>query len=489
MHPIGMVRVCHFEFVWRTMHIELTVPRFLVFHQMHCSQRFYSFVQRSYAKKILLQPPKSFHDWKQKFFFIKVGVIPMRMTFRGKEDVPTKTIQTLVDENWYQDLKDIPSIALPEKALVGANMSLNWRMNREDKPVYMEADKKGGKMAIVTKKPDEELWYHRIMRNFVLPQDADLVAQPATGRGHFLRFIVGELLNLGIGPEKKSRAPTTTTAPKKRYVEKAQPSKGKKCVSSEEGMRRSSDSWCDYVVVSDSLEDLAPVVIRRPKPEPKDAADIPPSNPDDPIDVESSPEHLLRKKAGKRKQDDTEADGQPEKKVLRKKITRRGNLDAFMSNPVFEKPNPPVHTEPSSVVNEELPPSPPRASVAEQLKDVDVPDNEAKKTARVEDSGVENPLNIAADGGKVTSPGVVDVGSSNPQTPEVDAQDSEKGKSAQEIPVTASASMASGFMPENIEKVSAEDQGSFSDADKNSPIRPDETLGDYYYNFFREKCF
>ncbi|KAJ0456220.1 hypothetical protein HanIR_Chr15g0759931 [Helianthus annuus] len=84
MHPIGMVRVRHFEFVCHTMHIEPTVPRLRVFHQMHCSQGFYSFMQKASAKKILLQPPKSFHDWKQKFFFIKVGVIPMRMMFRGK---------------------------------------------------------------------------------------------------------------------------------------------------------------------------------------------------------------------------------------------------------------------------------------------------------------------------------------------------------------------------------------------------------------------
>ncbi|KAJ0794978.1 hypothetical protein HanPI659440_Chr04g0145101 [Helianthus annuus] len=99
-------------------------------------------------------------------------------------------------------------------------------------------------------------------------------------------------------------------------------------------MRRSSDSWCDYVVVSDSLEGLAPVVIRRPKPEPKDTADIPPSNPDDPIDLESSPERLVRKKVGKRKQNDADAEGQPTKKVQRKKITRRGNLNAFISEPV-----------------------------------------------------------------------------------------------------------------------------------------------------------
>ncbi|KAF5765838.1 hypothetical protein HanXRQr2_Chr15g0708341 [Helianthus annuus] len=141
MHPIGMLRVRHFEFVCRTIHIELTVSRFRVFHQMHYTQGFYSFVQRASVKKILLQPPKSFHDWKQKFFFIKAGVVPMRMIFRGKEDVPTETIQTPVDENWYQDLKDVPNIALPEKALVGASMSLNWKTDQEDKPVYMEDGK------------------------------------------------------------------------------------------------------------------------------------------------------------------------------------------------------------------------------------------------------------------------------------------------------------------------------------------------------------
>ncbi|KAJ0743548.1 hypothetical protein HanPI659440_Chr10g0377151 [Helianthus annuus] len=65
----------------------------------------------------------------------------MKMIFRGKEDVPTKTIQTPVAENRYQDRKDVPSIALPEKALVGASMSLNWKMDREDKPVYTEDGK------------------------------------------------------------------------------------------------------------------------------------------------------------------------------------------------------------------------------------------------------------------------------------------------------------------------------------------------------------
>ncbi|KAM0035633.1 hypothetical protein Hdeb2414_s0015g00448681 [Helianthus debilis subsp. tardiflorus] len=242
----------------------------------------------------------------------------MRMTFMGKEDVLTETIQTPVDENWYQDLKDISCIALPEKALVGSRMSLNWRMNREEKLVYMEGDKvvslyvvaferEGGKMATFAKKPDEELWYHRIVKKFVLPWDNNLSAQPAAG--------AGELSNLGIGPEKKKHAPTATTAPKKNDVEKDQSSKGKNVGGEKKGIHHSFDSWCDYVVVSNSLEGLAPTVIRRPKLEPKDIADIPPSNPDDPIDLESSPELLVRKRTGKRKQLDVEAGGQLVKKI------------------------------------------------------------------------------------------------------------------------------------------------------------------------------
>ncbi|KAJ0512608.1 hypothetical protein HanHA300_Chr10g0348071 [Helianthus annuus] len=124
----------------------------------------------------------------------------MRMIFRGKEDVPTETVQTPVDENWYQDLKDVPNISLPEKALVGASMSLNWKMDQEDKSVYTEDGKvvslyvvsykrESRKMGTIQKKPDEELWYHRIVRNFALPQEADLSAQPAAGVGE-LAYLV-----------------------------------------------------------------------------------------------------------------------------------------------------------------------------------------------------------------------------------------------------------------------------------------------------------
>ncbi|KAM0031830.1 hypothetical protein Hdeb2414_s0017g00513561 [Helianthus debilis subsp. tardiflorus] len=194
------------------------------------------------------------------------------MVFRGKEDIPTETIQTHFSENWYLDLKEVPSIALPGKALVGASMSLCWRMNREDKPVYMENDKgefwgffalEGGKMGTVPK---------RLMMSFgifKLPR---------------ILFFRGMKICL--------RNP--------------------------------------YLALG-----LAPAVMKKPKAEPRDTTDIPPSNPKDPIDLESSPEPLLKKKAGKRKQTDAEAEGQPAKKIQRKKITRRGNLDAFIAKPVL----------------------------------------------------------------------------------------------------------------------------------------------------------
>ncbi|MFS7940254.1 hypothetical protein Hanom_Chr05g00462291 [Helianthus anomalus] len=111
-----MVRIRHFEFFCRSMHIE---------------------------PMILLVPPKLFHEWKPKFFFIKAGVMPMEMIFRGTKDIVVENVKTSESEIWYQDLKDIPTIELPERALVAAGMSLHWKMDREDKPVYMEDDRNG----------------------------------------------------------------------------------------------------------------------------------------------------------------------------------------------------------------------------------------------------------------------------------------------------------------------------------------------------------
>ncbi|KAJ0479086.1 hypothetical protein HanRHA438_Chr13g0577271 [Helianthus annuus] len=161
-----------------------------------------------------------------------------------------------------------------------------------------------------------------------------------------------------MGPEKKKRATTSNVAPKKSDAEKTQSSKAK-------------NVW------------EKKVTIRRPKPDPKDSANIPPSNPEDTIDLESSPEHLVQRGASKRKQTDTDAEGQPPKKVQRKKITRKGNLDAFVTESV---PVTVAHipTELQSVENEEPPSTPPHASVADQLKPTEVADDGVEKNVEAE---------------------------------------------------------------------------------------------------------
>ncbi|KAJ0490459.1 hypothetical protein HanHA300_Chr12g0455711 [Helianthus annuus] len=418
-----MVRIRQFEFLCRSMHIEPTVNHFLVFYQFHCSQGFYSFAQRSSAKKILLHPSKSFHDWKPKFFFIKAGVIPMKITFRGTEDIMVENMKTPLLEIWCQDLKDVPSIELPERVLVATGMSLYWKMDREDKPVYMEGDKivslyviankrENGKMSTILKGDGEELWYLQIFRNFALPRDEDLSRN--------LQLV------------SKQRVPAVIIALK------AQSSKAKNVKGGKKGTRHSSDSLCDYVVVSDTLEGLAPVVARKPKAEPRDTADIPASNPDDPIDLELSPE----------------PEAQPAKKVPKRKIGKRGNLDAFIRKP------------------------PPCTKAAE---------TEVEKVVKVGNPEVEKPVEVEMETEKVVEPETADVDVSQPKSPEVVTRDLENGKSVPEDPLVAIPTSATTSAPVNIERIPVGDQGFFTHDEENSPIRPKETPGDYYYRTYSEK--
>ncbi|KAJ0592912.1 hypothetical protein HanHA300_Chr03g0091171 [Helianthus annuus] len=227
------------------------------------------------------------------------------MEFQGAEEIPPENLDAPVTEIWCQDIKEIPSIQLPERALVAAKMSLFWRADRPDKPVYVEDKtnvalyvmaykREKGKMTTVQLGADVEPWYHQMVKNFALPKDADLEAQPSAD------------------VETRTCCVHCTQKEKK-------------------GTRLVSDSWCDYVVVSDSLEGLAPVAVKQPKAEPRDTADIPLSNPDEPIDVESSPKPLVRTKAVKRKKPEGEAAAQPTKKISTKKIGMKGNLDAVVA--------------------------------------------------------------------------------------------------------------------------------------------------------------
>ncbi|KAJ0946761.1 hypothetical protein HanRHA438_Chr01g0007521 [Helianthus annuus] len=130
----------------------------------------------------------------------------------------------------------------------------------------------------------------------------------------------------------------------------------------------------------------------------------------------------------------------------------------------------PIPTELQSVENEELPSTPPHASVADQLKPIEVADDGVEKTAEA-----EKPAGV--------DPSVVN-DADNPPTPEVVAQD--LGKEATENTSTSSPK-PSDTMPEHVEKVTVKGEDSSAGISKHSPIRPEETLGDYYYRTYTEK--
>ncbi|KAJ0494470.1 hypothetical protein HanPSC8_Chr12g0533231 [Helianthus annuus] len=120
MSPPGMVRVRHFEFFCRSHDVEPTVERFRAFYQLIRNMGFYSFAIWGSAKKILLNPPKSFHDWKQKIFFIREEVIPIAMTFRAPDVIDMEELAIPKKDDWYVKLTATPNRVFGENVLVAA---------------------------------------------------------------------------------------------------------------------------------------------------------------------------------------------------------------------------------------------------------------------------------------------------------------------------------------------------------------------------------
>ncbi|KAJ0808449.1 hypothetical protein HanPI659440_Chr01g0003481 [Helianthus annuus] len=141
MSPPGMVRVRHFEFLCRSHGIEPTVEKFRVFYQLIRNIGFYSFGNRGSAKKILLNPPKSFHEWKQKFFFIREEVIPIAMIFREPDTIEKEELAIPKGADWYLKLTATPNRIFGETVLVAAQMSDKWSEDSNEVPVLKFQDR------------------------------------------------------------------------------------------------------------------------------------------------------------------------------------------------------------------------------------------------------------------------------------------------------------------------------------------------------------
>ncbi|XP_021971090.2 uncharacterized protein LOC110866045 [Helianthus annuus] len=191
MSPPGMVRVRHFEFLCRSHGIEPSVDKFRAFYQLQRTMGFFSFASRGAAKKILLNPPKSFHDWKPKFFFIREEVLPIAMPFREwTEVIPKEDLPIPKTARWYQQLTPTPNRVFGESVLVAAKMSDQWSPSSKEVPVLKIGDQEaqlyqaafstfGGSMGVRPVRDDEESWYDQIKGNFMFPA-ADAFASPPT---------------------------------------------------------------------------------------------------------------------------------------------------------------------------------------------------------------------------------------------------------------------------------------------------------------------
>ncbi|KAJ0752713.1 hypothetical protein HanPI659440_Chr09g0327471 [Helianthus annuus] len=308
LSPPGMVRVRHFEFLCRSHGIEPSVDKFRAFYQLQRTMGFFSFASRGAAKKILLNPPKSFHDWKPKFFFIREEVVPVAMTFREwTEAIPKEDLSIPKTALWYQQLTPTPNRVFGENVLVAAKMSDQWSPSSREVPVLKLGDQEaqlyqaafttfGGSMGVRPLRDDEESWYDQIRGNFMFPA-ADAFASPPTategaqypkprplrsvtlaGKETFYlssdesvgsssgelsswsKIFAGVLRDLGIDPEEKRKKPVK----KKKKAEPEVTSKGtgpsRATTAAGKGtLRLRQRDLDDYVIISDSYEGLSHV--------------------------------------------------------------------------------------------------------------------------------------------------------------------------------------------------------------------------------------
>ncbi|MFS7907504.1 hypothetical protein Hanom_Chr01g00072151 [Helianthus anomalus] len=188
-----MVSVRHFEFICRAHDIEPTVDKFRVLYQLIRNMGFYSFGNREAANKILLNPPKSFQEWKQKFFFIREEVMPIAIIFRAPDTIDKEGLAIPKKENWYVRLTATPNRVFGENVLVAAQMSDQWPEDSTEVPVLKFQDREahqqaafptfGGSMSSRPLESREPFWYKHIKGNFLYPPARSFANPPTATEG------------------------------------------------------------------------------------------------------------------------------------------------------------------------------------------------------------------------------------------------------------------------------------------------------------------
>ncbi|KAJ0836975.1 hypothetical protein HanRHA438_Chr16g0773021 [Helianthus annuus] len=191
INAIGLPRITHFEYVCRAYRIEPTFEMFNVFYSVTYTSGFYSFQARTGVAPVCSVPLKSLHDWKQKFFYIRRGVIPIEMSYRHvSQGIPkVDVMQDYAAQDWYRKItsKATAISQLDEMALVGAGMSLLWVPKHPlGQPMYSHQGKFGyslinvldpktaGTMVEAIQADGNPTWLDQIRGRFLHPSDESL---------------------------------------------------------------------------------------------------------------------------------------------------------------------------------------------------------------------------------------------------------------------------------------------------------------------------
>ncbi|KAJ0463881.1 hypothetical protein HanHA300_Chr14g0520701 [Helianthus annuus] len=172
--------------------VEPTFAMFNVFYTVTYTSGFYSFNPRTGVAPVCSVPLKSLHDWKQKFFYIRRGVIPMDMHYRSVDEGIPKidVLSGFSEQSWYKKIthKATAISQLEEMALVGAGMSLLWvPKNPLGVPVYGYNGKLGysllnvldpkaaGAMVEAIQEDGKPTWLEQIRPRFLHPTNDSFV--------------------------------------------------------------------------------------------------------------------------------------------------------------------------------------------------------------------------------------------------------------------------------------------------------------------------
>ncbi|MFS7936661.1 hypothetical protein Hanom_Chr05g00418401 [Helianthus anomalus] len=308
INTLGLPRLTHFEFICRANRVEPSFEKFNVFYFVTYTGGFYSFSSRTTGvDPCSRDPPKSLHDWKQKFFYILRGVIPIDMHYRDESEGVSR-VNVSVDFTEQYCLK--------RGCLVATGMSMLWApQNPRGFPIYGYQEKvgftlmnvfdpkAGGAMAVAALPEGRPLWVDQIRNNFLHPTSEsmatytntvlgeddgddindDIDVDPIPTRGEVIILLSEgsdespqDLIHRSAraGPQRGTvhepvvdDANTPVMNPpgeaaehvetrKKRKKDKTGEKKAEEPVAETPRKRPSNSSFLDYVVVSDTLSGL-----------------------------------------------------------------------------------------------------------------------------------------------------------------------------------------------------------------------------------------